>query len=456
MSFRPGAIIRGDLHVELVGLAGVPVSILASGVANGDTLVVVQDLAGCRGAFATQLTVACVDPPVGPNPSSYDLFPVGSREYSQGDTRGSVYYPAQDDGQGQPFNERLSQVGFAPVVFMAHGNHDPGAPSYQGYDYFQAQLAKMGIIAVSIDCNRLNGGGGGVQNIEDRADLIIENIGFFQALNADPTSVFFRHIDLTRVGLMGHSRGGDAVVTVPTVIAMAGVTLKSVLALAPTNFRFWAGLSSIQPSGRTFMTIRPAGDGAGWENNGAQFYDLAKPGPTKTQVYVHFANHNFFNRQWPDDDSLWSQPQPPVMARSDHERVLSAYGCALFRATLLGQATLGYLDGTVLSAGVLTQNVHLSHQRTKALTVDNHEDGNGIQRNSLNQPTTQLAGMSADEFNSHNGAGAFNGSFFGAGECMVAKPGRPGRIFRSALGRARCYQSPKAGSARPRSATAKA
>jgi hypothetical protein len=34
----------------------------------------------------------------------------------------------------------------------------------------------MGIIAVSVDCTALNGPGGGLQNIEDRVDLIIDSI----------------------------------------------------------------------------------------------------------------------------------------------------------------------------------------------------------------------------------------------------------------------------------------
>jgi hypothetical protein len=93
-------------------------------------------------------------------------------------------------------------------VFIAHGNHfDRTNPGHLGYDYFQADLAKMGIIAVSVDCTALNGPGGGLQNIEDRADLIIDSIKHFQALDGDLTSQFFHRIDFKRTGLMGHSRG---------------------------------------------------------------------------------------------------------------------------------------------------------------------------------------------------------------------------------------------------------
>jgi hypothetical protein len=126
-----------------------------------------------------------------------------------------------------------------------------------------------------------------------------------------------------------------------------------------------------------------------------------------------------------------------VLARFDHERILTAYGCALFRATLLGQNTAAYLAGDRLPAGVMTQHVYRSFEWTGMLTVDNHEDGNSIAVNSLGRPTTQLAGMSADEFPFDQSAGAFNGSFYGETVGMVADAGAPGRIFRSELRRPR-------------------
>jgi hypothetical protein len=122
--------------------------------------------------------------------------------------------------------------------------------------------------------------------------------------------------------------------------------------------------------------------------------------------------------------------------------IITSYGCALFRATLLSHSTTGYLAGYRLPAGVMTQHVHLSYQLDAALTVDNHEDGNTIANNSLNRPTTQLAGMSADEFPfmqdpAGGGApGTFNGSFYGETVGMVVRPGRAGRIFRSELTKA--------------------
>lgn len=440
-SAAPGATIKIWVNGVHVATGSAPLITLAGTILKiGDLLHVVQELPGCQGQMALEVKVACVDAPITGNPAWLNLFPVGYSDYSDGGAvKGTVYYPAEDDGKNQPYRKRQTKVGRSPIVFMVHGNHCPASdPSHLGYDYFQADLAKMGIIAVSVDSNALNcGAGDGVQNIEARADLMIETIKHFQSLDADLTSLFYRRINFGRVGLMGHSRGGDAVVTAASVINLSGVTIRGVLALAPTNFRFWFGLSTIRPKGYAFMTILPAGDGDVVDNNGAQFYDQATPDPYKSQVYVHFTNHNFFNRKWLNDDGMG----PPVVSRADHERILTAYGCAFYRSLLLGHGTDRYLAGYQKPVGVLTQHVYLSFMKNGQTTVDNHEDGNGIGKNSLNLATSQSGGLNAGEFpfaQAPGGGGApgsFNESFFGLTTGMVASPGGTGRLFRSEVGK---------------------
>jgi len=428
-SSAPGATIRVYRNLVQVGLGSAPAVQLTATLVAGDTVHVTQSLPGCTGQLALQLTVACVDPPFAGDPSALDLFPVGHSEYADGPVRGSVYYPAQDDGQDQPFSEALAKVGRVPVVVMAHGNHDPADPSYLGYDYFQHSLAKAGMVAISVDCNALNGFSSGVGNIEDRADLVIDTIRHFQTLDATPGTTFTDRLDFDRLGLMGHSRGGDAVVTVPTVIGSIGVTIRAVLALAPTNFRYWAGMSTIGPAGYAFSTILPAADGDVVDNNGAQFYDTSTPDPFTSQVYVHATNHNFFNRQWAFDDGVTA-----VLSRGGHERVLDVYGSALFRSTLLGDGSAAYLLGTVKPVGVQTNVVHLAYRVAKQLDVDHHDDGNTISTNSLGLPTTQTGGAIADEFPFDQVPAAFNASFFGLTVGMVLEPKERGADFRSEVG----------------------
>lgn len=428
--YAAGATLSVYLNGLQAGRGGGPTVPLNNAIAFGDAVVVAQDLETCRGSRALRIDVPCVDPPFAGNPSWLDLFPVGMTDFASGPNAGRAFYPAEDDGTDTPFNKRLA--GRVPLVVMAHGNHDPNVPNYLGYQFLQSALAKMGVVAISVDCNSQNGMGYSIPIIEKRADLIIGSIQLMQQLDADPASVFLNRIDFGRVGLMGHSQGGEAVVLVPEVISLGGVSIRAVLALAPTE----GGATSQPPSGYAFMTILPASDGDVWPNDGAIFYDRAKPSLLKSQLYVHFTNHQFYNREWLDDDSLWANaaPTPPVLARIDHEAIVTAYGCAFFRAILLNHLScLDYLEGKLLPAGVSTQNVHLAFERDKAFNVDNHEDGNGIGQNSLGAATTQLGGLSSDEFSFHQGLGSFNGSFFGDSIGMVARAGGNGRQFEQDL-----------------------
>jgi hypothetical protein len=394
-SFVSDARIKVFVNGVKTGDGSGPTVVLTAAVVSGDTVDVLQVLGACMGRTVQELRVLCVAPPIAYDPSALDCFPVGTSSYDAGpitvtsghtqEIAGTVYYPADADGPQMPFNERLANLGRVPIAVLVHGRHG-GTMSHLGYDYLQQQLAQMGIIAVSVDCNASDQWGGWADNIRDRADLVIASIAHIQSLDAGGDPIFGQRVDFSRLALMGHSRGGDAVVLVPEIIGLAGVVIQGVISLGPIN----SGASTGHPKGHAFMAILPASDGDVVDNNGAQFYDAADPAPFKCQLYVHHANHNYFNRQWLNDDTNGGLP---IMARSDHERILSTYGCAFFRAVLLGHDTTGYLKGTVRPPGVITSNVHLSFKKGKQLTIDDHEDGNGIGKNSMHAATTQSGGV---------------------------------------------------------------
>ena len=258
----------------------------------------------------------CVVPVKGTDTSALRLYPAGKHDYNvpttltvnlpiigqitipTGKLRGIAYYPAETAGADKSFNKKLAKQGPVPIVFMAHGNHrplhDPADRSkeddcsnppgwkeilnYKGYEIFQEILACMGIISVSVDCNETNCKGFGKTNMWDRAWIIYNTIKHFMALNTGGDPIFGNHIDFSRTGLMGHSRGGEAVIIVPEIfklpfMALSGVSFKGVISLAPTD----AGASTGRPSGYAFMTILPAGDGDVVTNDGAKFYDQPRP-----------------------------------------------------------------------------------------------------------------------------------------------------------------------------------
>jgi hypothetical protein len=294
-----------------------------------------------------------------------------------------------------------------PLVVCVHGAHSDTDPSYHGYDYFQAQLARMGFIAVSVDereSDKSADWSDFTQNIVRRAEVAIASIQFLQKLDASD-AIFKGTFDFARTGLMGHSRGGDCVLAVVERITLPGVKILAVLSLAPVD----SGANSGKPKGIAFMTFLPAADGDVVDNDGAHFYDQAVPVPLKTQLYIDHANHNYFNRIWLNDDAMGAIA---IMARPDHERILSTYGCAFFRFALRNDATFGYLDHTLLPAGVQNQNIHLSYDVSSARIVDNYE-GHPITQDSEGQPTAQSGGLVAKDFPFSQSAGAFNPSFFG-------------------------------------------
>ena len=457
----PGAVIKVYGGLVKIGEGTGSLIGLIRPVAHGETLNVTQTLGACTSSTARQVQVGCVDPPVAADPAGYDLFPVGKTSYDGGtftfdgttySVKGTVFYPAEADGDDQPFYERLAELGRVPIVFMAHGNHrvwrDPSdhlsescSPvsgweeirNHDGYDYFQRTLAKMGIVAVTVYSNETNCKDYTATNMRHRAEVIRASIEHFIALDAGGDAIFGSRIDFDRIGLMGHSRGGEAVVTLPEVIAVPGAKIRGVVSLAPTD----AGASSGQPRDYDLLVILPAADGDVRTNPGARFYDQAEPATFRAQLYIDGANHNYFNRQWPQDDGLG----PDRPSRAQHERILASYGSAFFRAVLLGHGTRGYLLGSALPAGIEASRVHLSFGWRNRTLVDNHEDGNSIAFNSMGAPTDQLNGLVAEEVdhrqtNYYGTCVAGESTYYGRTTRMEAANTETNGEFRSELGAA--------------------
>lgn len=440
LAFEPDATIKVFVNLVKAGEGGGPAVMLNRQVAGGDTVHVLQVVGACTSSLVQEARVRCVAPPIGPNPADLNLFPVGSFAYDAGRVAigshthavaGTVHYPAEADGAATPFNLRLAALGPVPIVVLVHGRHG-GTTSHLGYDYFQTQLARMGMVAASVDCNESDLWGGWTNNILDRVEIVLRSIAHLQALAAGGAPPLGGgRVDFGRLGLMGHSRGGDAVVTLPERATLPGVQIRGVLSLAPVN----SGASSGSPQGYpAFMTILPAHDGDVVDLNGAEFYDGARNPGFRCQLFVERANHNYFNRQWLNDDTGGGLP---VMPREAHEAVLSAYGCAFFRHVLLNHATLGYLEGRLLPAGVDASGVQISFGQGNVFRrVDSFDDGNTIAQNSLGRPNTTAGGLAADEFAfSQAGGPRFNDSFFGATTGMVAQARETGGVFRTELDR---------------------
>ena len=259
-----------------------------------------------------------------PDPGTTGPLGVTREEYNYGnlafqptgfpaavEVRASVHYPTALSG------------GPYPVVVFMHGRHatcyrntsatlrwpclnnEQPIPSFAGYDYIAQVLASHGYVVVSVSANGINAKDNNVTDLgmQARAELIQHHLGrlnTFNTVGAAPFGTkFIGKLDLTRVGTMGHSRGGEGVVKHFVHNASLGspYTIKAVLPLAPVDFN--------RPvvNNAALEVILPYCDGDVSDNQGVHFYDDARynvAGDTgaKHTVQVMGANHNFYNTVW--------------------------------------------------------------------------------------------------------------------------------------------------------------
>lgn len=136
--------------------------------------------------------------------------------------RGTVRYPVGEAAASRGLSKvQVSPSGGFPVVVFLHGMHDSTElNNAKGYDYLQKSLAEQGYVALSIDAGKINGLNN--SNASDagalaRGQLLMTTLDLLRAGNA--TGVFNGielaglkgKLDLDRVGILGHSRGAEAV-----------------------------------------------------------------------------------------------------------------------------------------------------------------------------------------------------------------------------------------------------
>ena len=270
------------------------------------------------GAWSTAAVSAPPDPGL-PGPLA-----VTREEYSFGDTAftppgfpgpveitASVHSPT--DLSGGPF----------PLIVFLHGRHPTcfdGAtafmqwpcspprqpiPSFKGYDYVAEVVASHGYIVVSISANGINAVDNQVadRGMDARARLIQEHLNAWNTFNttggAPFGNKFVGKVDLTRVGTMGHSRGGQGVVRHFLFNASLGspYQIRAVLPLAPSDF------SRPVINNVPLSVMLPYCDGDLSNLQGVHFFDDARynvpsDATPKHTILVMGANHNFYNTIW--------------------------------------------------------------------------------------------------------------------------------------------------------------
>jgi acetyl esterase/lipase len=283
--------------------------------------------------------------------------------------RAVVRFPADSAGATTPGQISALQANY-PMLVVVHGaGHD-----FNNYDYLLEHWARNGFIAASIHLSSMQGTG--------RARILFEHLTILKNM--------FGAKAANNIGIMGHSRGGEAVVIAARLNNQDGLghNIKAVISLAPTDQYTNESLGGAWATPYFVLYGAMDGDVAGgsgmpW-NTGFALYDRAS-GAKKSMVFVYGATHDRFNLINPDVDitaswsKLGSTDLPKLLSAVTHQTIAKAYMTAFFRWHLKNESQWeGIFRGEWVPSAVTQAEggkvkLYVQYNDTTITVVDNFE-----------------------------------------------------------------------------------
>jgi hypothetical protein len=266
------------------------------------------------------------------------------------------------DSKKLPLNARVwypDGAGPFPLVLIVHGNHLAQDFSDPGYEYLGKLLASRGYILASIDENFINSSwtnGLDLKETAARGWLLLEHLKLFREWNSAKGNLFEGKVDLDRIALMGHSRGGEAVATAAAfnyLPAFPGdatqkfdyhFNIRSLIAIAPADGQYKPAGVDRPLKDVDYFVIQGGYDGDVSAFVGSRQYNRTTfsggyPG-FKAELWVYRANHGQFNTVWNDEDNGppfgWFMNKKPLLSGDQQRQIGKVYFSAFLEATLKG------------------------------------------------------------------------------------------------------------------------
>lgn len=261
-----------------------------------------------------------------------------------------------------PLNARVwfpKDGGPFPLVLIVHGNHKMEEFSDLGYAYLGELLASRGYIVASVDENFLNLSWSGDLGGENAARgwLLLKHLELWRAWNEQEENPFYHRVDLSNIALIGHSRGGEAILHAAAfnklkhypdnakVLFDFGFAIKTLIAIAPIDGQYEPVGRPVPIENVNYLALQ------GSHDSDVDFFAASRSYRRiafndgqywiKTTLYAHRANHGQFNTRWGKYDL--GPPLKYVIARGallseDQQRkIAKTYISAFLDATLRGK-----------------------------------------------------------------------------------------------------------------------
>jgi pimeloyl-ACP methyl ester carboxylesterase len=224
------------------------------------------------------------------------------------------------DEKAFPLNARLFYPlgpGPFPVVLIVHGNHEMREFSDPGYEWLAEQLASHGFIAASIDENFLNEIS--TENTRARGWMLLKHLEALRAINDTVGKPLSGRVDLTRVALIGHSRGGEAAAVAAVFNRLPanpddatrrfnfGFGIRAVVAIGTVDGQYKPAQQPIVLTDVSYLAIHGSHDGDISDFEGLMQYNrvrYTRPSDQfKSAIWMYRANHGQWNTVWNNKDN---------------------------------------------------------------------------------------------------------------------------------------------------------
>lgn len=331
--------------------------------------------------------------------------------------QGRVWYPLRDEP--------------SPLVLMVHGNHLMNESSDTGYDYLGELLASRGYIFVSVDENFLNSsvydiaaelaGFAGAdlalrKETDARAWLLLEHLRVWREWNSTAGHLFGNKVDMTRIALMGHSRGGEAVAVAAAFNRLAaypddarvsfdyGFDIRSLVAIAPADGQYRPADMPTPLSDIDYLLLQGSHDADQGTFSGSRQYQrlrLSDHGDWfKSYVYIYRANHGLFNQSWGNRDTWGLNGRllnvKALLQAAEQQEIAKVYISAFLAATLNGEDGYRQLFQDYRSAAAWLPNTQYLQQYAESgdLLLSTFDEDIDPRTMTLKSGTISAAGLS--------------------------------------------------------------